>query len=728
LVSSLAAAALCLYLAMFFASPLPSLAGISGVAVRRIAFYQFLLLPEFLAAQWCGSPAELSLLDRLPILLAAAAILGCAAAIGWLLLAVCRVDRQFSRLESCVFSTTVGLNVLSTYVLGVGLLGWLGSRTILALPAVLALLAAVHWWMRKKSRAASHDPPGPAQRPCRAPAAPGRGPEPPLDSGLAWFWTGLAAGPFLLVVLLGAVLPPVDFDVREYHLQAPKEFYQQGRIGFMPHNVYANMPLGTEMLSLLAMVLIGDWWWGALVGKTVIAAFAPLTALGLLSAGWRFVSLKAGMVAAVIYISIPWIVQVSTSGLVEGASACYLFMAVYAMLLWQKAQTPASPCQDAPCLQARYVALAGYLAGGAVSCKYPAVLFVVVPLVVWLFAVHRAGRPLRLGKALGSFMLAVAVGCGAWFAKNWALTGNPTYPLLAEIFDGATRTPEKNRQWNRVHQPKDFSLRALGSDLARVGLQSEWLSPLLFPLAALGMLNPRHRRTAWIVLSWFLYTVGAWWLLTHRIDRFWIPVLPLLALLAGAGAEVWWEVPNWVRRVVVVVLVVLLVWNLLAVTSGPGGYNRYFVSLARLRTAPERVDPWHRYFNAHVTEGRVLMVGDAQVFDLEVPVLYNTCFDDSLLEQLTKGRTAQQIQAAFDEQGISHVFVHWGEISRYRTSGYGFTDYVQPDLLEWLVEQKVLEPLPPQEYPAGHQHLGRGYRVIRQSVRAEPPEGGAANN
>jgi len=45
------------------------------------------------------------------------------------------------------------------------------------------------------------------------------------------------------------------------------------------------------MLSLAAMVLAGDWWLGALAGKTVIAAFAPLTALGLLAAGRRFFSL-----------------------------------------------------------------------------------------------------------------------------------------------------------------------------------------------------------------------------------------------------------------------------------------------------------------------------------------------------------------------------------------------------------------------------------------------------
>ena len=101
------------------------------------------------------------------------------------------------------------------------------------------------------------------------------------------------------------------------------------------------MPLGAEMLSLLAMTVAGDWWWGGLVGKTVIAAFTPLCALGLFAAGRRFYSTGAGVVAALVYISIPWLtstafmpnVNVTSSGLIEGASACYLFLALYALLL-----------------------------------------------------------------------------------------------------------------------------------------------------------------------------------------------------------------------------------------------------------------------------------------------------------------------------------------------------------------------------------------------------------
>lgn len=72
--------------------------------------------------------------------------------------------------------------------------------------------------------------------------------------------------PFGVYLLLGAVSPPTDFDVREYHLQGPKEWFQQRQINFLPHNVYTSFPFLTEMLSLTGMIFAADWWHGA--GRT----------------------------------------------------------------------------------------------------------------------------------------------------------------------------------------------------------------------------------------------------------------------------------------------------------------------------------------------------------------------------------------------------------------------------------------------------------------------------
>ena len=715
------------YWLLFYAAEMPSLAAWADGAISR-GKLAFLILTDFhqVMAGWFGDPGEAALLDRLPVVLIASAILAWAAGLGWLMLVACGAQRGLSRLESFVFSTAVGLNAVSTYVLAVGLLGLLGSRLMFVVPAVVTL--AVAFWLLWSGRTATSK-----EKPRRSTDRQVADDESDGDShrcdwlSRRWLWL---AAPFALAIMLGGMLPPVEFDVREYHLQVPKEFFQQGHVGFLPHNVYGNMPMGTEMLSLLAMVLTGDWWLGALAGKTVIAAFAPLTALGLFAAGGRFISPTAGVVAAVVYISTPWIANVSSLGLVDGAVACYLLLAVYALLLQKKGVRPlfrpeGPATDDAEKGRVPFFLLAGYLSGGAVSCKYPAILFVVVPLTVWILfdnwrgskkvsgtfsAEHPPGpahkRFLTPFFAAGVFLLVVLVGCGLWLGKNWALTGNPTYPLLDAVFDSPQWSPQQDEQWNAVHRSDDFSAGALVADMAQVGVRSEWLSPLLIPLAALAFSVPGSKRLSLVLLIYFGFIIACWWLLTHRIDRFWIPALPLLALLAGAGA-CWSRDVVW-RRALVGLLVVGSILNLVLITSVAGGYTAYFVALDRLKHNPLRIDPWHARFNANPPDGLLLTVGDAAVFDLEVPISYSTCFDESLFEQLVRDRTPREARAGLVDAGVSHVYVNWAEIARYRSPGnYGFSDFVQPAVLDQLEDAGVLEPL-----PAIEGHRGRAYRVL----------------
>jgi hypothetical protein len=107
----------------------------------------------------------------------------------------------------------------------------------------------------------------------------------------------------------------------------------------------------------------------------------------------------------------------------------------------------------------------------------------------------------------------------------------------------------------------------------------------------------------------------------------------------------------------------------------------------------------------------LLLVGDAQPFDLEVPVTYNTVFDDSLFEQLARDRTPEEVRAALLERGISHVYVDWAEIARYRSPGnYGISDFLDPRVFEALVASGVLKRLPPQGEQAAD-----AFRVLRAS-------------
>jgi hypothetical protein len=297
-------------------------------------------------------------------------------------------------------------------------------------------------------------------------------------------------------------------------------------------------------------------------------------------------------------------------------------------------------------------------------------------------------------------------GCGLWLGKNWVLTGNPVYPLAASLFDGETRTAEKTAQWERAHQvPRDkegrrWSVQQAWDAVALIGWRSAWLSPIVVPFFVMGFLvKDARRRVIWFAAAAFWIGL-VWWAASHRIDRFLLPVWPFFALIAGVGTT--WSAAGWWRRAVLALFVWGLVANWLVVSSGVMGVDRRFlVQLDRLRDdttwgepdEPKRVNPVHSYLNHTVGEGgRVLLVGDAQPFDLQVPTLYNTCFDDCWFEKLTATKSKDERIKALSELGITHVYIHWNELARYRSEGnYGYSDYVTEAVIRELIdEQEIL--------------------------------------
>jgi hypothetical protein len=679
-----------------------------------------------LISDWFGGEHQhVAIFDRLPIVAMAAWMLAAGWSAGMLLLRGMRVGDGLTPLERFVFATGAGLNILSLLTLAMGLLGLLHWPLVFIVPlAGLTIFGAREALQQFREFLASVK-----NNQARA------------DWSRAVM--GIAAGLFTLMILLGALLPPWDFDVREYHLQAPKEWFAQGAITFLPHNVYANMPLGAEMHALLAMCVMptaDGWWWGALVGKTLVAAFAPLTAVALYAVGRRLVSPTAVAIASVVYISHPWVAHVSASGLNDGVVAFYLLVTLYALLL----------CRDQP----RMLLLAGFLAGAAMACKYTSLLFVVAPLTAVLFifpAVAQRNIRSLAWKACAIFLAVALVGGGLWYAKNLALTDNPTYPLLYTAFDGKTRTPENDRQWTAAHAvPRDadgwrYSPAQLVAATNHAALTSQFASPLVVPFGAAaiicasmlfwrrrtsGLLVPddnQRRSGVTILLSTYLaFFFAAWWLATHRLDRFLVPALPLAALLAGIGATAR-ESKAW-RWLAGACLVVGLTFSAILSASPLVADNRWFVALADLRDdvpahagERSRVPAAHRWLNENLTgDQAVLLVGDAEPFDLRPHAIYNTCFDDCQLVDLLQGKSPDQRRQTLASRHIAYVLVDWNELARYQSPGnYGYDPRFRPELIDELRRENVLGP--PVDLPTVESESPVRQRIGVEILPAIPP-------
>ena len=131
-------------------------------------------------------------------------------------------------------------------------------------------------------------------------------------------------------------------------------------------------------------------------------------------------------------------------------------------------------------------------------------------------------------------MLAAA-GCLPWFAKNLVWTGNPFYPLLGPLLGAGPRSVETVARWQAVHRPPNFSPFDFAEHLVDLAGRSRWLSALVLPLVALAAWRGRPRPLVRGLLLYAVYVFVSWWLLTHRLERFLVPALPLAAVLGGLG-------------------------------------------------------------------------------------------------------------------------------------------------------------------------------------------------
>ncbi|WP_435006962.1 ArnT family glycosyltransferase [Tundrisphaera lichenicola] len=607
--------------------------------------------------------------QRLPILLASGLVVLSSITLGFLVLRLLRLRDRLESIERIVLGFGLGTTGLGLAILIVGRLGGLHPWAIrlgLAIPIVIEGLMAFLDLRRGRMR-------------------PGGGSWPGRGSIL-----GFAAltGPFLLIMMLGSMLPTIEFDALEYHLQGPKEYYQSGRIAYLPHNVYTSMPFGVEMLHLIGMEILDDWWYGALVGQVLVAAFAPMTALLIGLTARRLGSPKAGWIAAVVYLTTPWVYRMAVLPYVEGP-LCYF----HAALIWVWVRTGSIPVEGTANskIDATTVGpLVGLLAGGAMALKYPALISAVIPASAWAFwtAYRQKSWKLALGFSIG-FVLVMA----PWLGKNVLDTGNPVYPLGFSVFGGRDWNLDRQAQWSAAHGMKPIGGRALIRSFFDVAGRSDWQSPLYAALVPFAFFPKRMRKASIGIGVYSAYLFLTWWFLTHRLDRFWLPILPSLAVLAGLCAE--WSIRKSWSILLIVIMTVGIGSNLVFCSTELAGLNDWTGDLISLRReVPVLLNPSMARIDEELPFGaKVLMVGPAAVFHFGHPVLYNTVFNDDLLEQIANGHTPEEVRSELVRSGISHIYVDWSEIDRYRAPGnYGFTAFVTPELFAGLVKAGVLDP------------------------------------
>jgi hypothetical protein len=331
---------------------------------------------------------------------------------------------------------------------------------------------------------------------------------------------GVGMGTMLLLLFVRAAAPPVKFDALVYHLALPKFYVLQGRMVFLPENVFWGMPQLVEMLFTWAWELGGPS--SAAVLGLLGGGLALVGILGYCAQRWDETS---GWVAVVALLS-GFTLATSLNWAYVGGMLMLVGLGFFVLLdSWQRTLNP------------RDVTLAGVFAGLALGIKYSGGILVLIGLGFllwrgWRYCQFDWGAALR-------FLLAAGLVSSPWWVKNALATGNPFYPFFFPAGE-----MDAFRLWMYQSQPAWGGLKEallLPWQATVWGVEgapgfSASIGPLLLGLGLLAFWNtPVGTETQRQTLSL------AVWGLASRFSglliqiRLYLAVFPALAILAGIG-------------------------------------------------------------------------------------------------------------------------------------------------------------------------------------------------
>ncbi len=593
--------------------------------------------------------------------------------------------RRRSATQQFTLAAALGLGLLSTLTLALGIAGGLNSITAWTLVIVGLALGLLRLKLTPPADHASPDTAGsPTDRRRRVLIA------------LALLVLAIPAG----IALFGASLPPGTlwagenraYDALEYHLEAPREYYDAGQIHFLPHNVYASFPQQVEMLYLLLMHLMGGPYGAALACQLVHVLGATLTVVALIAwtpAGWPRV------VVALLAASTPWVAYLGCLAYVE--MGMLLFAAVAAGLLLET-------LRDATSADWRTILAAGLCIGLAGGCKYTALVLIAAALgLAWLIVMN-GGPLLRLRRAV-IFGAATLLAFSPWLIRNVAFTGNPVYPFAYSVFGGQAWSAAQTAQWDRGHQvpPERASIVGRLQILWDEVPASARFGPALILLGLVGLLLARNR-AAMLLAIWLVLTLLCWATLTHMPGRFAVPIIVPLVLLAGLGTECCSH--SATRRRAGITLFVLATVAGAAINARQLSnwlaaedrfWNRFAAPLDTILVHGPQLFRQVQDLNSPELIGpddRAWLVGDAAVFYVDRNIHYTVVFSRDPWLAAARDATPAEAIDWLRTQNVTRVVFSWTEIDRLATT-YGFPDWVTRQWVDQLAHAGLKRVYPP---------------------------------
>jgi len=482
----------------------------------------------------------------------------------------------------------------------------------------------------------------------------------------------------------GAIAPATDSDTLLYHLGAPSIYVQHHGFVYVPHNLWTNIPLFTEMMYAAGLCVMN---------QTLARLFVPCSYVLVLIGSWcfcrRHLPHVSPWVPALLVGSIPLLAILNCTSLNDVTLLAYELGALYAFVSFWRAGTREE--------RRGWLIVASVVCACAASIKYAGWLpaAVLLPATVWRMGAleGRRGTVAACSIVLTSLLLP-----GLWLAKNVGYTGNPVYPLAFSVFGG--------RNWSAAlaaeYQAHMMSFGVhdeglLGAVTAPVRLVLDegrfgsklGIGPLFLLLSPLAVWSCRRMsRLGRFLCVYALVHYGAW-TVGPQVMRYVMPGLVVWSFVLAEGVA---QLPGPPRRparkrfrpvgaralvhgIICAGAAFNIAWFGLTQQSIFHSFDAIY-GVANRRAYLQRSIPYYStvtYANTALPSARkLLFVGEWRTFYARIPFAADTGPDVTIIcEYVNRSRNVDELLAALRRDGFTHLLYNpEGEALLQRTFGY----------------------------------------------------------
>jgi hypothetical protein len=552
-----------------------------------------------------------------------------------------------AKAELFLLTAGLGFGAISLALLGLGLVDLFSPTALAVAFGVLAAASLVSWFR---------------WYPAPEPSAEG-----PARTALwerLWAWPVLALLALAGVIdLLCAACPEIYYDSLNYHLALPSLYLMLGRVEAVPHHIFSSLPFGGQMLYGLCLALKDEK-----LASLLHVSFSAGAAAFIFLIGRRWISRFAGLLAALLYYTVPLGMYSSWSCGVDHIGVFYCCAGLYALL--RGLETPGLG----------WPVGAGLLLGYAAGTKYNILTMPVVAACVQAWADRGAGRGGRSAiERAGVLLAASAAVFLPWMARNLAVFQNPLYPFLTSVLPGAERIadPVGFFSASRAMDPAAVlssleGLRSWGSQLWQVFLgdwpTGDWPGPLLPLFAPWLLFVPWKRPAERALLACGLLGFLAW-AATSGLGRFLLPAYPALVLvLAFAVCHPRW--PGLWRGAGLLAILYGCLFQVQVAFKQSWNMDFWGYLAGRISREDFILKPHETYALPYYSAARVinkelppdatvLVLGESRTFYIGRPTVAASIFDHNpFWEAVRRSRSPAELRARLADMGVTHILVN----------------------------------------------------------------------